>query len=99
MNNAKVDPEKRSRAMTALTLRGVVAGYIAYLAYKIVSAEDTEMSRTLCFVLGAVFLVAAILVGTYSFLRFRSDMKAAVIAEDNTVEIEAADEADTADEE
>lgn len=91
MNNVKIDPDKRSKAVKSLTLRTVVAVYIAYLAFKIASAEDTTMSLTLCRVIGALFLGASICVAAYTYYRYRSDMKDAVIVDDGTEE-EAAEE-------
>lgn len=102
MNNVKIDPDKRSKAVRALTLRTVVAVYIAYLAFKIASAQDTTMSLTLCRVIGALFLVASICVAAYTYTRYRSDMKDAVIDSDGTEEVtadEGAEVSGSADEE
>ncbi|MCR5600882.1 MAG: hypothetical protein K6G33_09115 [Ruminococcus sp.] len=93
MNNTKNDSGKRSKALTALTLRIVVAVYICYLAFKIASEEDTSMSIVLCRVIGAVFMLAALSFAVYSLYTYRRDIREADIAEDtlNAMEDDAAD--------
>ena len=100
MNEVKFDMEKRSRAYKSCGLRMIVALYICYLAFKISSAEDTSMSKTLCWIIGGVFMVAAVAFIIYSRKRFLVDLDAAKIKDDNTaddetVEAEAAEEEDS----
>jgi hypothetical protein len=101
MNGIKYDEDKRARAGRAAVLRAVVAAYIGYIAYKVALGENTTMSRRLCYVLGAVFLLAALLVGGYTFYRYRCDIKDAVIKDDEVQEVidenEIAGEKETAD--
>ncbi len=94
MNNTKNDPGKRSKALTALTLRCVVAVYICYLAFKIASGDDTTMSIVLCRVIGAVFMLAALSFAAYSLYTYRRDIRQADIDEDtlNALEDDAAAE-------
>ena len=100
MNEVKYDLEKRSKAYKSAGLRMIVAFYICYLAFKISSAEDTSMSKTLCWIIGGVFLAAAIAIIIYSRKRFLIDLDAAKIKEDHssddeTVEAEAVEEEDS----
>ena len=89
MNEVKYDLEKRSKAYKSAGLRMIVAFYICYLAFKISSAEDTSMSKTLCWIIGGVFLAAAIAFVIYSRKRFLIDLDAAKIKEDHAADDEA----------
>lgn len=100
MNEVKYDLEKRSKAYKSIGLRMIVAVYICYLAFKIASAEDTSMSKTMCWIIGGVFLAAAIAFIIYSRKRFLIDLDSAKIkedhaADDETVEAEATEEEDS----
>jgi hypothetical protein len=99
MNNVKNDSNKRSKALTALTLRGVVAVYIVYLAFKIASGEDTTMSIVLCRVIGAVFLLAGLSVACYAVYTYRRDLREADIDEDTLNALEVDEVAEDTDEE
>ncbi len=101
MNEVKFDMEKRSRAYKACGLRMIVALYMCYLAFKISSADDTSMSKTLCWIIGGIFMAAAIVFIIYSRKRFLIDLDAAKIKDDNTaddetIEAEAAVKEDSA---
>ena len=97
MNEVKYDLEKRSKAYKSVGLRMIVAVYICYLAFKISSAEDTSMSKTMCWIIGGVFMAAAIAFIIYSRKRFLTDLYEARIqdddaADDKTAETEAIEE-------
>ena len=79
MNGIKYDEAKRSKAGKSALLRAVVVAYIAYLAFKIVTAEDTSMNLTTARIIGAVFIVADIAFAVYTYMRFRSELKSAEI--------------------
>jgi hypothetical protein len=101
MNEVKFDMEKRSRAYKACGLRMIVALYMCYLAFKISSADDTSMSKTLCWIIGGIFMAAVIVFIIYSRKRFLIDLDAAKIKDDNTaddetIEAEAAVKEDSA---
>ena len=104
MNEVKFDMEKRSKAYKACGLRMIVALYICYLAFKISSAEDTSMSKTMCWVIGGVFMAAAIAFIIYSRKRFLIDLDEAKLKDDNSVDDEtveaevSAEERDVAEE-
>lgn len=85
----QIDKAKEQRAWTAATLRLVVAGYIAYLGYKIAFATDTTMSKTTAIIFGVVFGLAALGIVGYLIYRFRIDIAAARLPD------EAADTAET----
>ncbi|MCR4640240.1 hypothetical protein [Ruminococcus sp.] len=95
MNGINYDAEKRARAGRGAVLRVLVAVYIAYLAFKIVSAEDTTMSAAACRVIGAVFIAADIAFIVYTYNLFRKEMKA---AEADVEADEAAEGADDSEE-
>ena len=78
----QIDKAKEQRAWTAATLRLVVAGYIAYLGYKIATAEDTTMSHTTAMIFGVVFGVAAAAILGYIVYRLRIDLAEARIKEE-----------------
>ncbi len=95
MNGIKYDTEKLSKAGKGAVLRVVVAVYIAYLAFKIVSADNTSMSVTVSRIIGALFLAADIAFIIYTYNQFHKEMKAAVLANEATetdVEEEETDE-------
>ena len=101
MNQVKYDEEKRSRDCKSVVLRMVVAVYICWIAFKISSAEDTSMSRTVCWIIGGVFMAAAIAFIIYSRKRFLTDLDEARIkddhsADDEIVEAETVEEEDSA---
>ncbi len=83
MDSAKYDTQKRSRAGKAAVLRAVVAGYIAYLGWKIATATDTTMDRTLAYILGGLFMLAAGAIVFYIVKRYRADLEEAKISGDN----------------
>ncbi|WP_295094151.1 hypothetical protein [Ruminococcus sp.] len=82
MNGRKYDTEKLSKAGKGALLRGVVAVYIAYLAFNIVCAENTSMSVTVSRIIGALFLAADIAFIIYTYNQFHKEMKAAVLADE-----------------
>ncbi|MBP5433467.1 hypothetical protein [Ruminococcus sp.] len=81
MNGIKYDEAKRSKAGKAALLRAVVAAYIAYLAFKIVTAKDSSMNLTTARIIGAAFIVADIAFAVYTYMRFQSELKAAEITD------------------
>ena len=73
----QVDKAKEQRAWTAATLRTIVAGYIAYLGYKIAFAKDTTMSKSTAVAFGVMFGLAALFIIGYVIYRLRIDLAAA----------------------
>ena len=61
----------------------MVAGYIAFLGYKIAFNPDTTMSQTTARLFGIIFAVAAAAILVYIVYRFRIDIAAARLPEDN----------------
>ena len=91
MNGIKYDEAKRSKAGKAALLRAVVAAYIAYLAFRIVTAKDSSMDLKTARIIGAVFIAADIAFAVYTYMRFRSELKAAEITDNTDSTDEAAD--------
>ena len=85
------DIQKRARAGTAATFRAVVAGYIAYLGWKIATAEGGSMPPLAARLIGCAFIVAAIAFGFYTWKRWRLDVEAARLPEDTQAQEEGED--------
>lgn len=65
--------EQKSAAVTKLTLRLAVAGYLIYLAWKIVGGTldgTSPIIPWLSYAICAVFILAVIGLGLYSFREF-----------------------------
>lgn len=76
----KYDIQLRNRASTALVLRVVVAGYLLYLVYKIISGVmggDSPIPPWAVWLIGGAMAVAAAAFLVYAWKRYRADMKAA----------------------
>lgn len=67
------DVQKRAKAGTAATFRGVVAAYIAYLGYRLIKGADS----TLFIVIGIFFILAAAASCFYIYKRWKIDLEAA----------------------
>ena len=81
-NRPSYDVQKRNKAHTAASLRGVVTLYLIYLGWKIVSGSlgaDTSMPLWVGVLLGGLFVAAAVVFGVYTIKRYRADRKAAII--------------------
>ena len=87
------DIQKRARAGTAATFRAVVAGYIAYLGWKIATAEGGSMPLLAARLIGCAFIVAAIAFGIYTWKRWRLDLEAARLPEDEETQEGGEDQA------
>ena len=86
------DIQKRAQAGLKATFRGVVAAYIVYLGYQLIrdAAGAWQIAA------GAVFIAAALAFGVYAFRRWRLDLEAARLPDEESVPVEAdEDEPDT----
>lgn len=81
--NRKYDEQKRSQADKAALLRGVVAGYIIFLGWKIATNKDTTMDVTTARIIGGVFIAAALGFCVYIYLRRKSDLEAARLTDED----------------
>ena len=81
MNGQKLefDVRKRASAGTKATFRGIVAVYIAYLGVRLVrdAASGWQIAA------GIFFIVAALAFGVYIFRRWRLDLEAARLPEED----------------
>ena len=93
MGKLEYDIQKRARAGTAATFRAVVAGYIAYLGWKVATAEGSSMPPLAARLIGCAFIVAAIAFGIYTWKRWRLDLKAARLPEDGQTQEGGEDQA------
>ena len=91
--NLKYDIQKRARAGTAATFRAVVAGYLAYLGWKIATAGGGSMPPLAARLIGCAFIVAAIAFGIYAWKRWRLDLEAARLPEEEQTQEQGEDQA------
>ena len=85
-NKLEYDVQQRARAGTKATFRGIVALYIIYLGYRLIrGAGDgtSTMPVWLAWVGGIVLIAAALGFGVYIWKRWRIDVEAARIREDD----------------
>lgn len=82
--NRKYDEQKRSRADKAALLRGVVAGYIIFLGWKIATNKDTTMDAMTARIIGGIFIAAALGFCVYIYLRRKSDLEAARLTDEES---------------
>ena len=83
------DVQKRAKAGTSATFRGVVALYIIYLGYKVIQGagdETSTMPPWLCWVGGIALIAAGLGCGYYAWRRWHIDVEAARIKNENTEE-------------
>ena len=73
------DVQQRARAGVKATLRGAVAVYIVYLGYQLV--RDAEGAWQIA--AGVFFIAAALAFGVYAFRRWRLDLEAARLPEED----------------
>ena len=79
------DVQKRAKAGTAATFRGIVAVYIMYLGYNIVKATEDGTSTLpdwAGWTAGVFFIAAALVFGVYIWNRYRRDLEAARLPDD-----------------
>ena len=89
------DIQKRAQSGVKATFRVVVAAYIAYLGYKLI--RDAEASWTI--VVGAVFIAAALAFCVYAWKRWRIDLEAARLPDEDETDEGKEDETDEENEE
>ena len=87
------DIQKRAQAGMKATFRALVAAYIIYLGYKIISGAAGFWQSAA----GAVFIAAALAFGVYAWRRWRIDLEAARLPKEAPDGGEAGDEADDED--
>ena len=77
MQREKNDTQLKNKAFTAAALRGLVAGYLIYLGYQIITNQDTSMAQNTSIILGSVLIAAALIFAGYILIRLRSDLRQA----------------------
>ena len=85
--DGKYNQQKLNRAITSVTLRVVVAGYIVFIAFNLISGTRSENSSIPAWVgslIGGVFIAAAAGFIIYSILTFRKALKNARMDEEET---------------
>lgn len=86
--------EQKSAAVTRLALRVAVAGYLVYLAWRIIGGTlngTSTITPMLSYVIFAVFCLAAIGFGFYSFREFRRAINAPAETPESEGENESSD--------
>ena len=93
--NADYDEVKRARAGGIATLRALVAGYLAYLAWQIVKgvrSGESTMAPAVGYAAAAFFLLAAAAFAVYLIRQWRLEVEAARLPESESKEDAAEDE-------
>ena len=94
-NQLEYDVQKRARAGTKATLRGVVALYVAFMGYRLLRsarlAEESTMPIDLRWGFGLGMIAAALIFGVYIWKRWRADVEAARLPKDGETIGNAAD--------
>ena len=93
--NADYDEVKRARAGGIATLRALVAGYLAYLAWQIlkgVRSGESTMAPAVGYAAAAFFLLAAAAFAVYLIRRWRIETEAARLPESDEAEGSGEDE-------
>ena len=89
------DVQQRARAGTRATLRALVAGYLAYLAWQIfqgVRTGESTMDPTVGYLASAFFLLAAVAFAVYLVRHWRLEVEAARLPESAQTEESTEDE-------
>ena len=73
------DIQKRAQAGMKATFRGLVAAYIIYLGYKLIQ----DAAGVWQIAAGVVFIVVALAFGVYAFRRWRIDLEAARLPDED----------------
>lgn len=93
--NADYDEVKRARAGGIATLRTLVAGYMAYLAWQIVKgvrSGESTMAPAVGYAAAAFFLLAAAAFAVYLIRQWRLEVEAARLVASDEREDSAEDE-------
>ena len=93
--NADYDEVKRARAGGIATLRALVAGYMAYLAWQIVKgvrSGESTMAPAVGYAAAAFFLLAAAAFAVYLIHQWRLEVEAARLVASDETEDSAGDE-------
>ena len=94
--NADYDEVKRARAGGIATLRALVAGYMAYLAWQIVKgvrSGESSMSPAVAYLAAGFFALAAAAFLVYLIRRWRADVEAARLPASEETKAEPEEEA------
>lgn len=89
------DVQQRARAGTRATLRALVAGYLAYLAWQIyqgVRSGESTMNPTVGYLAAGFFLLAAVAFAVYLVRHWRLEVEAARLPESAQTEESTEDE-------
>ena len=79
---------RKNRANVSAVLRGAVACYLLYLGVQIAmsAGKDPSFPVWASWLLGGFFCVAAVAFGAYTWRRYRADLKAAELTEEERLE-------------
>ena len=89
------DVQQRARAGTRATLRALVAGYLAYLAWQIVKgvrSGESTMTPAVGYAIAALFVLAAAAFAVYLIRQWRLETEAARLPESAQTEEGTEDE-------
>lgn len=96
MEKKPYNMERKNQATTKILLRGLVCGYLLYLAWQLAfeGGEDPSFPVAARIAAAVFFAVAATAFLVYSWKRYRADCKAAQEMAEEAEEPEALPEAD-----
>ena len=79
---------RKNRANVSAVLRGAVACYLLYLGVQIAmsAGKDPSFPVWAAWVLGGFFCLAGAAFGVYTWRRYRADLKAAELTEEERLE-------------
>lgn len=84
-SDKKYDLQRKARAGTSAGLRGLVAVYLIYLGWKVASGSlsgNSPIPEWAGLLLGGLFILVAVGFGVYIVRRYRRDLKAAELPEE-----------------
>lgn len=80
---------RKNRADTQALLRGLVSAYLLYLGWKLISGagRSPDFPPALGYLAGGLFAAAALSFGFYTWRRYLSDRKAALLTPEEEAEL------------
>ena len=87
-NSKEYNVIRKNRANVSAVLRGAVACYLLYLGVQIAmgAGKDPSFPVWAAWVLGGFFFLAGAAFGVYTWRRYRADLKAAELTEEERLE-------------
>ena len=80
----KYNVQRHNKATMGVSLRAVVALYLAYLGWKVIRSrgEGTSLAPWMSIAIGLLFIAVAVAFGAYTYRCYQRDLKAAEVHDD-----------------